>query len=1304
MRWFSGFTRRQVGRSSTQTSRPRRRLPELEILEDRLVPTTTLYIDYGDRFPAGGLTDTVGRLRTAQAPGNPPVDGPDVRNAALMPAITDASMFTLTPFNTVFQNTAYAGGAAQLRRDIDTLVQRYYAPFNVAVVDLTAGSQNVNGHSVRAAASLDEVSQTLGVNNADAQHNDGYVLVGQLTLGPNNFDPSGQYGGIATQTDIGLPNTHDGSALALVEANYVNPATFIGLTVAHEAGHTFGLQHTYGNTSPTCAPTAGIDDALLTSDIMSYCASQSGYDFFTRFPLPKGDGNTDDTVALNAYKQLAVTDAADIGPSGVEYVTGTGANDVITITRNSATQATVTVQAFDNSDFTDPITVPGPGPATTTYSYTIDPTRPILVEAGAGNDRIVLDATLGSSITVHGMSGDDQLVVLGNGVGSATYCPGGSAPVGLDGAASFGGSITAGSTSITFSEFETTGSVTIQDVTGVTVVTPFGVDDLTLSSPAAGQNQLSGSSGTVGLVPLTTVNVGRLTVDGASNDTLPGPVGDTISVRGLGAPVTINTGASGDTLTVDLAGGTPLPAGSLTFNGGGGSNRLVVRGSSAYNYEDSTATGAASGTICFGRGPDVVTLLNSPPPQVTFSNVQAVTDTLTLSSYQLTATIVLAPSFAFNGTAAADRIRIGDDHGLPVPQDDLITSDNGGFAPLYFANKANVYVHGLGGTDTLTVNFLTPAAGLSTLTVDGGADNDTLNVQSVASGVALTANGGDGDDQIVVGNAFNNLGTIVGSVTVNGGNQATLGDTLRVEDSGTAAQQTYTVTSTTVGRMSGPTITYGAIEGLMLNAGQGSAVVAGQVVFPGNSITVADLTAATAVTVNGGSSSNDTLYAPNYYNSWAVTGANQGTLTSLLSSNPVTYGHVTFTGVENLGGGTGNDSFQFSPAGSILGHVNGGGGTNTLDYSQYVNPPGGYGGPGVNVALADGIYLGSATAVTGGVSNIQNVYGSHGNDHIYGNSANNTIITYGGVDVIGGGAGDDAIYIYGAQYAGTSIDGGNGNDTLKGNDGDNTWNLTGLDTGDVRDSFGDSAYFGVENLTGGLRSDTFRFSGANSGISGVLNGNKGTDWLDYSDYPGAVAVNLETGSATGVAVPAGSTANLGAAGSVRSIENVLGARKAVNTLTGASTGAYGNAGGNILIGGALNDVLTAGSGNSILIGDGGADQLIANAGTPGFDVLIGGATDFDSATATNLSVLNAFLGVWRNTTAANYASQVALLRDTGVVVNGTTYRLNSSSVHDDGGSADTLTGAGAQAALDWFFQSLNDTLPNVNGSEVVTPV
>ncbi len=368
-------------------------------------------------------------------------------------------------------------------------------------------------------------------------------------------------------------------------------------------------------------------------------------------------------------------------------------------------------------------------------------------------------------------------------------------------------------------------------------------------------------------------------------------------------------------------------------------------------------------------------------------------------------------------------------------------------------------------------------------------------------------------------------------------------------------------------------LTYGTIENLVLQAETGS-----------NIVTVTNLAPATAVTIND-NGGNDTLVGPNFINTWALTGPNQGTLTALLSANPNVYGRVSFSGVENLTGGSSNDVFQFSTlsAGSgVSSRIDGGGGTNSLDYSYYTGL--GYGGTGANVTLADAPAVGTATG-TGGASNIQNVQGSRGNDHLFGNSANNTLVTNGGVDVIGGGNGTDRIFIDGQQLAGTSIDGGNGTDTLKANDGANTWNLTAPNQGDVSDAYGDSAYDSVENLTGGLNSDMFRFMTASGGISGLLNGNYGTDWLDDTQYPGAVTVNLETGSATGVAG--------GAANRVAYMENVIGARGFANTLTGASTplagnpaiNALGNALSNVLVGGTLGDTITGGSGRGILIGE-----------------------------------------------------------------------------------------------------------------------
>src|SRR5262249_44696141 len=76
------------------------------------------------------------------------------------------------------------------------------------------------------------------------------------------------------------------------------------------------------------------------------------------------------------------------------------------------------------------------------------------------------------------------------------------------------------------------------------------------------------------------------------------------------------------------------------------------------------------------------------------------------------------------------------------------------------------------------------------------------------------------------------------------------------------------------------------------------------------------------MTYDGGAGT-DTLFGPNSANSWVVTAANGGTLNS---SN-------SFTSVENLVGGTGDDAVAFGSSGSLDGAIDGSAGTNSLDYS-----------------------------------------------------------------------------------------------------------------------------------------------------------------------------------------------------------------------------------------------------------------------------------------------------------------------------------------------------------------------------------
>jgi hypothetical protein len=105
--------------------------------------------------------------------------------------------------------------------------------------------------------------------------------------------------------------------------------------------------------------------------------------------------------------------------------------------------------------------------------------------------------------------------------------------------------------------------------------------------------------------------------------------------------------------------------------------------------------------------------------------------------------------------------------------------------------------------------------------------------------------------------------------------------------------------------------------------------------------------------VTGGASLGDTLVAPNSVNTWQITYNNEGNINS---------GAITFSGIENLTGGSLNDIFVFTDQMGVTGIIDGGSISpyvNTLDYSAYTTP--------VHVDL-DG---GEATG-TGGIVRIQN--------------------------------------------------------------------------------------------------------------------------------------------------------------------------------------------------------------------------------------------------------------------------------------------------------------------------------------------
>jgi len=108
-----------------------------------------------------------------------------------------------------------------------------------------------------------------------------------------------------------------------------------------------------------------------------------------------------------------------------------------------------------------------------------------------------------------------------------------------------------------------------------------------------------------------------------------------------------------------------------------------------------------------------------------------------------------------------------------------------------------------------------------------------------------------------------------------------------------------------------------------------------------------------------------------------------------------------FSHVQNLVTGTTDDTFAFRGPGHLDGSIDGGGGTNTLDYSQYAG--------NITVDLALNLASLVNQGAAGGIFHIANVTGSMGDDLLVGDANANVLIGGTGRNLLIGGGGADSI-------------------------------------------------------------------------------------------------------------------------------------------------------------------------------------------------------------------------------------------------------------------------------------------------------
>ena len=271
------------------------------------------------------------------------------------------------------------------------------------------------------------------------------------------------------------------------------------------------------------------------------------------------------------------------------------------------------------------------------------------------------------------------------------------------------------------------------------------------------------------------------------------------------------------------------------------------------------------------------------------------------------------------------------------------------------------------------------------------------------------------------------------------------------------------------------------------------------------------------------------------------------------------------TGNDVLNGNWGDDTLEGGPGDDTL---NGFWGTDTAFYAQDV--------AGVTVTLDiadDGTPSGTATGADIGndtLVDIENVVGGYGNDTLIGNGYSNVLEGGAGDDILDGGWNDDTASFAGAVQGVTVVL----TDPASEPDGIAGGSASGADTGtdtlrNIENVIGGA---GDDSITGNDRDNTFEGGHGND----ILNGGGGIDTAIFTSALSPLTVDLAAGTASGA-----ETGN----DTLTGIENIIAG--------GGADRITGDAADNLLVGGNDDDVIYGGEGTDELYGD---DPVFAEEG------------------------------------------------------------------------------------------------------------
>jgi Ca2+-binding RTX toxin-like protein len=874
-----------------------------------------------------------------------------------------------------------------------------------------------------------------------------------------------------------------------------------------------------------------------------------------------------------------------------------------------------------------------------------------LLFGGDGNDTLIGGA---GNDQVFGQAGDDRMI----------WNPGDGSDLFEGGAGNDTAEVNGGNGSETFTITANGSRVRFDRIDPAPFTIDIGTTENLVVNANGGDDVITAGNGLSGLIKLTIDGgAGNDTIIGGDgNDTLLGGDGNDLIIGGRGND-TAFLGSGDDTFVWNPGDGSDVVEGqagadTLRFNGANVSENIVISangGRTLFTRDVANITMDLNGieTIQFAAlgGADRITVNDLKGTSVTHVAIDLASPAGSGTGDGAADTVIV------NGTAGKDTITISGAAGSiavnGLPAQTTITGAEG-------ANDSLV-VNASGGNDTVDASAL--SAGVVALTIDGGNGNDTI-VGSHGADILL---GGAGNDTVTGGQ---------------GNDTALLGDgnDTFIWNPGDGSDIVEGQAGTDTLRFNGANIN----EKFDLSA-NGSRVLMtrdiANIVMDLNGmehIQIAALGGADSVTVNDLSGTGVTQVAIDLAASGGTAPDGQ--------ADQVTINATNGADVIAIAGSAGAVSVNGLPDQVTIAHTDSG---DALTVS-------GLGGD--DVINASSLAAGVVNLTLNGGDGNDLIIGSQGNDLIAGGRGNDTALMGSGddtfvwnpgdgSDIVEGQAGTDTLQFNGANIAENIAISANGGRVLFTRDVANiAMDLNNVET--IRfAALGGADNVTVNDLSGtGVTGVAIDLGAAAGGPDGAvdtitINATNGDDVISIANNGGVVTISGLADTVTITNFDANDRIVINGLGG----DDVIEASGLGNAMLLTANGGDGD---DVLIGSAGPDTLTGGAGDDVLIGGGGQDVLD---GGPGDNIVIGSG---------------AFAGGGALTTSDVIDAGVAPLSQSSMTFLGSAGNAVPPASQFDGGSVETGTasiafgGTGNDAMLDVhaFAVDLHDDMVALGGS------